>query len=71
LYLNAKESLADQNDQSLELLGAEIFVGVLHDLMAFLRKRRSIEALGGKLSLVAEFPDRDPVVIAGIGSLDG
>jgi hypothetical protein len=33
--------------------------------------RRSIEALGGKLSLVAEFPDRDPVVIAGIGSLDG
>lgn len=33
--------------------------------------RRSIEALGGKLSLAAEFPDRDPVVIVGIGSLDG
>jgi DNA-binding XRE family transcriptional regulator len=32
--------------------------------------RRSIEALGGKLSLVAEFPDRDPVVLAGISALD-
>jgi DNA-binding XRE family transcriptional regulator len=32
--------------------------------------RRSIEAMGGKLSLVAEFPDRDPVVLAGITSLD-
>ncbi len=32
--------------------------------------RRSIEAMGGKLSLVAEFPDRDPVTLAGIASLD-
>ncbi len=32
--------------------------------------RRSIEALGGKLSLVAEFPDRDPVVLAGISGPD-
>jgi hypothetical protein len=32
--------------------------------------RRSIEAMGGKLSLVAEFPDRKPVVLAGIASLD-
>jgi DNA-binding XRE family transcriptional regulator len=32
--------------------------------------RRSIEALGGKLSLVAEFPDRPPVMLAGISSLD-
>ena len=32
--------------------------------------RRSVEALGGKLSLVAEFPDRDPIVLAGIASLD-
>ncbi len=28
--------------------------------------RRSIEAMGGKLSLIAEFPDRDPVILAGI-----
>ena len=32
--------------------------------------RRSIEALGGKLSLVAEFPDRKPVVLTGISALD-
>jgi transcriptional regulator with XRE-family HTH domain len=28
--------------------------------------RKTIEAMGGSLSLVAEFPDRDPVVLAGI-----
>src|SRR5271155_4509131 len=32
--------------------------------------RRSIEAMGGTLSLVAQFPDRDPVVLAGISALD-
>jgi transcriptional regulator len=32
--------------------------------------RRSIEALGGTLSLVAQFPDREPVVLAGISALD-
>jgi len=32
--------------------------------------RRSVEALGGKLSLVAEFPDRPPVILTGIASLD-
>ena len=32
--------------------------------------RRSVEALGGKLSLVAQFPDREPVVLSGISSLD-
>ena len=29
-----------------------------------------VEAMGGRLSLVVEFPDRPPVAIAGIGSLD-
>jgi predicted transcriptional regulator len=28
--------------------------------------RRSVEALGGKLSLVVEFPDRKPVKLSGI-----
>ena len=28
--------------------------------------RKSIEAMGGRLSLVAEFPDRAPVVLMGI-----
>jgi hypothetical protein len=32
--------------------------------------RKSIQAMGGNLSLVAEFPDRDPVVLAGIGDVD-
>ncbi len=32
--------------------------------------RRSIEAMGGTLSLVAEFPGRKPVVITGISALD-
>ena len=29
-----------------------------------------VEAMGGKLSLMAEFPDRPPVAIAGIAALD-
>ncbi|WP_263356162.1 helix-turn-helix domain-containing protein [Acidicapsa ligni] len=32
--------------------------------------RRSIEAMGGTLSLVAEFPDRESVVLSGISTLD-
>jgi DNA-binding XRE family transcriptional regulator len=32
--------------------------------------RRSIEAMGGRLSLIAEFPDRAPVMLAGIAAID-
>ncbi len=32
--------------------------------------RRTIEAMGGSLSLVAEFPDRAPVVLSGIADDD-
>ena len=32
--------------------------------------RNYVEAMGGKLRLVAEFPDRPPVVVTGIASLD-
>jgi DNA-binding XRE family transcriptional regulator len=32
--------------------------------------RKAIEAMGGNLSLVAEFPDRDPVVLSGISDGD-
>jgi transcriptional regulator with XRE-family HTH domain len=32
--------------------------------------RRSIEAMGGKLSLIVEFPDREPVMLAGISAID-
>ena len=32
--------------------------------------RRYIEAMGGKLDLVVEFPDRPPVRLAGVGETD-
>jgi hypothetical protein len=32
--------------------------------------RRSIEAMGGTLSLVAQFPDRAPVMLSGVSALD-
>jgi len=32
--------------------------------------RKSVEAMGGSLSLIAEFPDRDPVVLSGIASVE-
>ena len=28
--------------------------------------RKTVEAMGGRLSLVAEFPDREPVILSGI-----
>lgn len=33
--------------------------------------RKSVEAMGGNLSLVAEFPDREPVVLSGIAAAEG
>ena len=30
-----------------------------------------VEAMGGRLRLVAEFPDRPPIALSGIGALDG
>src|SRR6202790_4835861 len=32
--------------------------------------RKTVVAMGGNLSLVAEFPDRDPVVLSGIAGID-
>jgi transcriptional regulator with XRE-family HTH domain len=32
--------------------------------------RKTIEAMGGSLSLIAQFPDRDPVVLTGIARDD-
>ena len=31
--------------------------------------RKTVEAMGGRLSLVAEFPDREPVVLSGIAEV--
>jgi DNA-binding XRE family transcriptional regulator len=32
--------------------------------------RKSVEAMGGRLSLIAEFPDRKPVTISGIAGAE-
>ncbi len=32
--------------------------------------RKTVEAMGGSLSLVAEFPDREPVVLSGIAEAE-
>jgi DNA-binding XRE family transcriptional regulator len=32
--------------------------------------RRHVASMGGNLSLVAEFPDREPVILAGLGNMD-
>jgi DNA-binding XRE family transcriptional regulator len=54
-------------------------LGITQDSVSRLEKRsdlllstlrKSIEAMGGNLSLVAEFPDRDPVVLSGIAGND-
>jgi DNA-binding XRE family transcriptional regulator len=55
-------------------------LGITQDSVSRLEKRsdlllstlrRSVKALGGNLSLVAEFPDRPPVVLSGISEDDG
>jgi DNA-binding XRE family transcriptional regulator len=33
--------------------------------------RNYVEAMGGKLSLVAECPDQEPVILTGLAALDG
>jgi transcriptional regulator with XRE-family HTH domain len=50
-------------------------LGITQDSVSRLEKRsdlllstlrKTVEAMGGSLSLVAEFPDREPVVLAGV-----
>jgi DNA-binding XRE family transcriptional regulator len=54
-------------------------LGVTQDSVSRLEKRsdlllstlrKTVEAMGGNLSLVAEFPDRAPVVLSGIAEVD-
>lgn len=54
-------------------------LGITQDSVSRLEKRsdlllstlrKTVEAMGGKLSLVAEFPDRPPVVLSGIAGDD-
>ncbi len=52
-------------------------LGITQDSISRLEKRtdlllstlrKTVEAMGGRLSLIAEFPDRDPVVLSGIAT---
>src|SRR5580700_10198293 len=54
-------------------------LGITQDSVSWLEKRtdlllstlrKTVQAMGGKLSLVAEFPDRGPVVLSGIAEDD-
>lgn len=54
-------------------------LGITQDSVSRLEKRsdfllstlrKTVEAMGGNLSLVAEFPDRPPIVLAGISNDD-
>jgi transcriptional regulator with XRE-family HTH domain len=54
-------------------------LGITQDSVSRLEKRsdlllstlrKTVEALGGNLSLVAEFPDRQPVILSGIAEAD-
>jgi transcriptional regulator with XRE-family HTH domain len=54
-------------------------LGITQDSVSRLEKRtdlllstlrKTVEAMGGNLSLIAEFPDRPPVVLAGIAEGD-
>src|ERR1700678_4581199 len=55
-------------------------LGITQDSVSRLEKRsdlllstlrKTVEAMGGNLSLVAEFPDRGPVLLSGIAEDDG
>jgi hypothetical protein len=55
-------------------------LGITQDSVSRLEKRsdlllstlrKTVEAMGGSLSLVAEFPDRAPVVLSGIAGDEG
>jgi DNA-binding XRE family transcriptional regulator len=54
-------------------------LGITQDSVSRLEKRsdlllstlrKAVEAMGGCLSLIAEFPDRDPVMLSGIAAMD-
>ncbi|HEU5021223.1 MAG TPA: helix-turn-helix transcriptional regulator [Bryobacteraceae bacterium] len=55
-------------------------LGITQDSVSRLEKRsdvllstlrKTVQAMGGNLSLIAEFPDRPPVVLSGISDCDG
>ena len=62
-----------------DMVRIAIQLGITQDGVSRLEKRsdlllstlrKTVEAMGGRLSLVAEFPDRPPVVLSGIAGDD-
>ena len=75
--LTAEEMTLRDLRKARELTQARVAeqLGITQDGVSRLEKRsdlllstlrKSVEAMGGRLSLVAEFPDRAPVVLTGI-----
>ena len=63
----------------LDVLRLPDFLGKIQEGVSKLEKRSNlliftlrsyVEAMGGHLSLVAEFPDHDPVVLSGIAAIE-
>ena len=73
----SRQDLRKARQKTQALLTSEL--GISHEDVLLLEKRADlllatltgcIEGMGGKLRLVAEFPDRPPVVLTGINGID-
>ena len=81
-HLAAEEMTLQELRQARKLTQVRMakVLGITQDGVSRLEKRsdlllstlrKTVEAMGGNLSLVAEFPDRKPVVLSGIAEDDG
>ena len=79
--LIAEEMTLQELRQARQLTQVQIAkaLGISQDGVSRLEKRsdfllstlrKTVEAMGGNLSLVAEFPDREPVVLSGIAEAE-
>ena len=79
--LIAEEMTLQQLQQARKLTQVRMakVLGISQDGVARLEKRcdlllstlrKNVEAMGGNLSLVTEFPDREPVVVASIAEME-
>ena len=78
--LIAEEMTLRELRQARKLTQVRMALGITQDSVSRLEKRsdlllstlrKTVEAMGGSLSLVAEFPDRAPVVLSGIAGDEG
>ena len=80
-HLAAEEMTLQELRQARKLTQVRMakVLGITQDGVSRLKKRsdlllstlrKTVEAMGGNLSLMAEFPDREPVVLSGIAEDD-